>query len=119
MPPPTTHAAPPAATPVRLPLVVARPAVGGVDATDLSSLGPVRRLGVVSYDAHPADTGASPFRPFGTVVTITNPANGATVRRVVDDREADTVRAVDPATSTSAELAPLSQGLVTDAELRW
>jgi rare lipoprotein A (peptidoglycan hydrolase) len=52
------------------------------------------------------------------VVSITNPTNGATVSCVVDDREADTARSIDLATSTFAEIAPLSQGVVL-AVLHW
>ena len=37
---------------------------------------------------------------------------------MVDDREADTARAIDLATATFAEIAPLSQGVI-DAELSW
>jgi hypothetical protein len=74
--------------------------------------------GDVTYYDHPAGRCASPRLPFGTVVTITNPANGATVTCVVDDREADTARSIDLATATFAELAPLSQGVIY-ANLRW
>jgi rare lipoprotein A len=56
--------------------------------------------------------------PFGTVVRVTNPANGASISCVVDDREADTERSIDLATSTFAEIAPLSQGVI-DAQLSW
>ncbi|MHB1710992.1 MAG: septal ring lytic transglycosylase RlpA family protein, partial [Acidimicrobiales bacterium] len=75
--------------------------------------------GVVSYYNAPAGTCASPTLPFGTVVTVTNPANGATVRCTVDDREADTQRQLDLATATFAQIAPLSQGVINDAELSW
>lgn len=78
----------------------------------------VQTRGDVTYYAHPAGRCASPWLPFGTVVSITNPANGATVTCVVDDREADKARSIDLATSTFAELAPLSQGVVY-AILRW
>ena len=74
--------------------------------------------GQVTYYDHPAGTCASPWLPFGTVVRITNPATGATVSCVVNDREADTERSIDLATGTFALLAPLSQGVV-DAELSW
>ncbi|HWE70457.1 MAG TPA: septal ring lytic transglycosylase RlpA family protein [Acidimicrobiales bacterium] len=75
--------------------------------------------GVVTYyDATPG-TCASPTLPFGTVVTITNPDNGATVSCTVDDREADTERQIDLATATFAQIAPLSQGVISDAELSW
>ena len=78
----------------------------------------VQTRGDVTYYAHPAGRCASPWLPFGTVVSITNPANGATVTCVVDDREADKARSIDLATSTFAEMAPLSQGVVY-AILRW
>ncbi len=74
--------------------------------------------GQVTYYDHPAGTCASPWLPFGTVVEVTNPANGESVSCVVDDREADTSRAIDLATATFAEIAPLSQGVI-DAELSW
>lgn len=77
------------------------------------------RTGVVTYyDATPG-TCASPTLSFGTVVTITNPANGKTVSCTVDDREADTSRQIDLATDTFAQIAPLSQGVISNAELSW
>jgi len=78
----------------------------------------VQSRGDVTYYDHPAGRCASPWLPFGTVVSITNPANGATVTCVVDDREADTARSIDLATATFAEIAPLSQGVVY-AVLHW
>ncbi len=78
----------------------------------------VETTGQVTYYAHPAGRCASPWLPFGTVVRVTNPANGASVTCVVDDREADTARSIDLATATFAEIAPLSQGVV-DARLSW
>jgi hypothetical protein len=75
-------------------------------------------MGQVTYYDHPAGTCASPWLPFGTVVEITNPANGLSVSCVVNDREADTSRSIDLATATFAEIAPLSQGVI-DAELSW
>jgi hypothetical protein len=83
-----------------------------------SAGGDVVTRGDVTYYAHPAGRCASPWLRFGTVVSITNPANGATVNCVVDDREADTARSIDLATSTFAEIAPLSQGVVY-AVLHW
>ena len=85
---------------------------------EVMALSGVRTSGQVTYYAHPAGRCASPWLPFGTVVTITNPANDATVTCVVDDREADTHRSIDLATATFAELAPLSQGVVY-ARLSW
>ena len=78
----------------------------------------VQTSGIVTYYDHPAGHCASPWLPFGTVVEVTNPANGASVTCVVDDREADTARSIDLATSTFAEIAPLWQGVV-DARLNW
>jgi len=78
----------------------------------------VQTRGDVTYYARPPGHCASPWLPFGTVVSITNPANGATVTCLVDDREADKARSIDLATSTFAEIAPLSQGVVY-AILRW
>ena len=77
-----------------------------------------RWTGEVTYYDHPAGRCASPWVAFGTVVQVTNPANGATVTCVVDDREADTARSIDLATGTFAEIAPLSQGVVV-AQLSW
>lgn len=74
--------------------------------------------GIVTYYDHAAGTCASPWLPFGTVVRVTNPANGESVSCVVDDREADTARSIDLATATFAEIAPLWQGVI-DAELSW
>ena len=51
------------------------------------------------------------------MVRVTNPANGASVTCLVNDREA-TRRSIDLATATFALLAPLSQGVI-DAELSW
>ena len=74
--------------------------------------------GQVTYYAHPAGECASPWLPFGTVVRVTNPANGESVSCVVDDREADTSRSIDLATDSFAEIAPLSQGVI-NAQLTW
>jgi hypothetical protein len=79
--------------------------------------GPVYWGQVTYYGAAPG-TCASPWLSFGTVVTVTNPANDESVTCVVNDREADTARAIDLATATFAEIAPLSQGVI-DAEVSW
>lgn len=63
-------------------------------------------------------TCASPWLPFGTHVTVTNPANGRSVTCVVADREADTARSLDLSMTGFEQIAPLSQGVV-DAELSW
>lgn len=74
--------------------------------------------GQVTYYAHPAGECASPWLSFGTVVRVTNPANGESVSCVVNDREADTSRSIDLATDSFAQIAPLSQGVI-DAQLTW
>jgi rare lipoprotein A len=78
----------------------------------------VRTNGIVTYYDHPAGYCASPWLPFGTVVRITNPANGLTVTCLVNDREADRARSIDLSTATFAQLAPLWQGVVY-ARLSW
>ncbi|HEY1988747.1 MAG TPA: septal ring lytic transglycosylase RlpA family protein [Acidimicrobiales bacterium] len=110
---PTTQAAVvQATTPATAPAPV--PAAAPAPAPPANSI-----TGIVTYyDATPG-TCASPTLPFGTVVTITNPDNGATVSCTVDDREADTDRQIDLATATFAQIAPLSQGVISDAELSW
>jgi hypothetical protein len=100
----TTTVAPTTTTTTAPP--VAAPAPSGV------------HYGQVTYYAHPAGECASPYLPFGTVVRITNPANGASTSCVVNDREADTARSIDLATATFATIAPLSQGVI-NAELSW
>ena len=106
VPPPTTTPTPEPPTTT----TTTRPAVTAAAGTDTT--------GVVTYYGHAPGTCASPWLPFGTVVRVTNPANGASISCVVDDREADTERSIDLATSTFAEIAPLSQGVI-DAQLSW
>ncbi len=125
--PPTTTTAPPS-PPVSVPTadVVHRsapvptatvPPTTTTTAPTPSATGSVH-YGQVTYYAHPAGTCASPFLPFGTVVRVTNPANGLSVTCLVNDREADTARSIDLATATFALLAPLSQGVI-NAQLTW
>jgi hypothetical protein len=116
---PTTRAAvvqatTPAPSPAPVPTTTAAPAPAPAPPAPAHSM-----TGTVTYyDASPG-TCASPFLAFGTVVTITNPDNGNTVSCTVDDYEADTSRQIDLATATFAQLAPLSQGVISDAELSW
>ena len=107
--PPTTTTVPPVPTTTTT-TTTARPSLQ-------TTSGNLSR-GQVTYYDHPAGRCASPWLPFGTVVTVTNPDNGASVICVVDDREADTARSIDLATSTFAQIAPLSQGVV-NAILHW
>ncbi len=111
------HAVAPTTTAVTAPpttTTTAPPVPAATEASDSGAGG----NGQVTYYEHPAGTCASPWLPFGTVVEITNPANGESVSCVVNDREADTARSIDLATSTFAEIAPLSQGVI-DAQLSW
>ncbi len=110
VPPTTTTTAPPPPTTT----TTTRPVVVQAPAPPTGSV----HTGQVTYYDHPAGTCASPWLPFGTVVRITNPANGESVSCVVNDREADTARSIDLATDTFALIAPLSQGVI-DADLSW
>jgi len=71
------------------------------------------------YSAAPAGMCASPSLPFGTVLTITNVATGASTTCTVDDREqAGYPRVVDLSPSGFAQLADPSQGVV-DVTISW
>jgi hypothetical protein len=63
-------------------------------------------------------TAAHPWLPFGTVVTVTNLANGRTVQVVINDRGPFGGRAIDLSDEAFAQLAPLSQG-VCQVRLTW
>jgi rare lipoprotein A (peptidoglycan hydrolase) len=70
------------------------------------------------YGATPG-TCASPSLPFGTVVTVTDLATGASVRCTVDDREAHTPgRVLDMAEATFSQLASPSVGVI-EVRLSW
>jgi len=122
---PTTSTAPPSTTTTTAPppptTTTTRPPPPPTTTTTTRPLAVgsgVHTSGIVTYYDHPAGRCASPWLPFGTVVTVTNPANGATVTCTVDDREADTARSIDLATASFAVIAPLWQGVV-DARLSW
>jgi rare lipoprotein A (peptidoglycan hydrolase) len=62
---------------------------------------------------------ASPTLSFGTVLTVTNDANGASTTCTVDDREqAGYPRVVDMSPSGFAQLADPSEGVV-DVTISW
>jgi hypothetical protein len=63
-------------------------------------------------------TAAHPWLPFGTVVTVTNLANGSTVQVVINDRGPFGGRVIDLSDEAFARLAPLSQG-VCQVRLTW
>lgn len=124
--PPTTTTVPPVSVPtadvversVAAPTTTTVPAPTATTAPVLAVTGGSVHYGQVTYYDHPAGTCASPFLPFGTVVRVTNPANGLSTTCLVNDREADTARSIDLATATFALLAPLSQGVI-NAQLTW
>ena len=71
------------------------------------------------YAEAPAGMCASPTLPFGTVLTVTNAATGASTTCTVDDREqAGFPRVVDMSPSGFAQLADPSQGVV-DVTISW
>ena len=71
------------------------------------------------YPEAPAGYCASPWLPFGTVVSITNESTGARTTCTVDDREANNPgRVVDLSPSGFSQIAVLSQGVVT-VSLTW
>jgi rare lipoprotein A len=62
---------------------------------------------------------ASPTLPFGTVLTVTNNATGASTTCTVDDREgAGYPRVVDMSPSGFAQIADLGQGVV-EVTISW
>jgi uncharacterized protein YabE (DUF348 family) len=72
------------------------------------------------YSFAPGDglTAAHPWLPFGTVVTVTNLANGRTVQVVINDRGPFGGRIIDLSDEAFARIAPLSQG-VCQVRLTW
>jgi uncharacterized protein YabE (DUF348 family) len=63
-------------------------------------------------------TAAHPWLPFGTVVTVTNIANGKSVQVVINDRGPFGGRIIDLSDEAFARIAPLSQG-VCRVRLSW
>jgi hypothetical protein len=63
-------------------------------------------------------TAAHPWLPFGTVVTVTNIANGETVQVVINDRGPFGGRIIDLSEEAFARIAPLAQG-VCQVRLSW
>ncbi len=65
-------------------------------------------------------TAASPSLPYGTRVTVTNPANGRQVTVVIDDRGPwGDGRILDLCQPAFAQIAPLGQGVISAARLSW
>jgi hypothetical protein len=63
-------------------------------------------------------TAAHPWLPFGTVVTVSNLANGKTVQVVINDRGPFGGRIIDLSNEAFARIAPLGQG-VCQVRLTW
>jgi uncharacterized protein YabE (DUF348 family) len=63
-------------------------------------------------------TAAHPWLPFGTVVTVTNLANGTRVTVTINDRGPFGGRIIDLSDEAFARIAPLSQG-VCQVRLTW
>ncbi len=71
------------------------------------------------YSAASAGMCASPSLPFGTVLTVTNDATGASTTCTVDDREgAGYPRVVDMSPEGFAQIADLSEGVV-EVTISW
>jgi rare lipoprotein A (peptidoglycan hydrolase) len=106
--PTTTTTAPPPTTTTRPPT------------TTTTTAPPTTSKGLATWYAEaPAGKCASPWLPFGTVLTVTDIATGASITCVVDDREAaGPPHVVDLSPSGFEGLAPLSQGTV-QVDISW
>jgi len=77
------------------------------------------RTGEASWYDAPSGTCASPDLAFGTVVSVTDMASGASVRCTVDDRMAQgSGRVIDLSEATFSQLADPSQGVI-EVRLTW
>ena len=75
---------------------------------------PTSRTGVASWYACSGDHAASPWLPFGTVVTVTDLDTDRTVTVVINDRGPyGAGRILDLCSPAFAAIAPLSQGVAT------
>ena len=116
----SARAAAPAATPAAVesaPAPAAAPAPAPAPAPTPTTEG--ERGQATWYAAAPAGMCASPSLAFGTVLTVTNVATGASTTCTVDDREqAGYPRVVDMSPSGFAQLADPSEGVV-DVTISW
>ena len=95
------------------------PRVVAVTASRPATSGTSERGQATWYAEAPPGRCASPTLPFGTVLTVTNVATGASTTCTVDDREqAGYPRVVDMSPSGFAQLADPSQGVV-DVTISW
>jgi rare lipoprotein A (peptidoglycan hydrolase) len=80
---------------------------------------PHQQTGQASWYDAPDGTCAHPTLAFGTVVTVTNLANGRTVKCTVTDRGPyESGRIVDLAKTTFDDLAPPATGII-DVRIQW
>ena len=103
--------------------IAARRVVGRVHETDgenetQSTTTQVGEASWYSFAPGVGLTAAHPWLPFGTVVTVTNIANGKTVQVVINDRGPFGGRIIDLSDEAFARIAPLSQG-VCRVRLSW
>jgi rare lipoprotein A len=63
-------------------------------------------------------TAAHPWLPYGTVVTVTNLANGESVRVVINDRGPFGGRIIDLSPEAFSRLASLGTGVI-DVRISW
>lgn len=97
------------------PAVAAKRLVGRENATHGTQVG---EASWYSFAPGNGLTAAHPWLPFGTVVTVTNLANGKTVQVVINDRGPFGGRIIDLSDEAFARIAPLGQG-VCRVRLTW
>ena len=95
--------------------IAARRVVGRENGTQSAQVG---EASWYSFAPEGGLTAAHPWLPFGTVVTVTNIANGETVQVVINDRGPFGGRIIDLSDEAFARIAPLSQG-VCQVRLSW
>jgi len=95
--------------------VAARRVVGRENPTHGSQVG---EASWYSFAPRAGFTAAHPWLPFGTVVTVTNVANGRTVQVVINDRGPFGGRIIDLSSEAFAQIAPLGAG-VCQVRLTW
>jgi rare lipoprotein A (peptidoglycan hydrolase) len=123
--PATTTTAPPATTTTTAaPVEVAHAVVAPPTTTTTTTTAPPAptnsEVGEATwYAAAPDGYCASPTLPFGTVLTVTDNASGASITCTVDDREESPYpRVVDLSPQGFSQLADTSQGVV-DVTISW
>jgi hypothetical protein len=116
----TTTAPTPAPTTTTTPAVVAEVIAPTTTTTTAPPVSTNSESGQATwYSEAPPGYCASPTLPFGTVLTVTNVATGASTTCTVDDREAAGYpRVVDMSPSGFEQIADLSQGVV-DVTISW